>query len=56
MTEYVVHFQKGFKVGARAFRAVYVEAASEAEAVKLAKKEFPTARADGYRFTYVKEA
>jgi hypothetical protein len=40
MTEYTVHFQKGFQVGARRIRMVPAIANSVAEAIKLARADF----------------
>jgi hypothetical protein len=53
MIEFTVHFQKGHRVGARAIRMEHVQAADAREAVKIAKAQFPEARAEGFRLTRV---
>jgi hypothetical protein len=53
MTEFTVHFQKGFRVGARSLRMVTVEAADAKAAMKAAKAQFHGEQARGYRLTRV---
>ncbi len=54
MTEYTVHFQRGFRVGARSLRMERVEAKDDREAVKIAKKTaFPDHKQQGYGVTRV---
>jgi hypothetical protein len=53
MTEYTVHFQKGYRVGARSLRMERAEAETPSKAITAAKKLFPTHRQDGYRVTRV---
>lgn len=54
MTEYFVAFQKGTRVGARSTRRLGpIEANDSREAVALAKREFPDAKAQGYRLNRV---
>lgn len=49
MTEYTVHFQRGFKVGARSLRIERCEADSPEAAIRYAKKHlFPTHREERY--------
>lgn len=40
MTEFTVHFQKGFRVGARSLRMVHVEAESIKQAIAAAKAQW----------------
>lgn len=47
-TTYVVKFQRGHRVGARSLRMEYVDAGSHNDAVRKAKKLFPTWKDEGY--------
>jgi hypothetical protein len=49
--EYTVHFQKGFRVGARSLRMVHVQAGNPKEAVKKAKIEWQPE--PGYKLTRI---
>lgn len=51
MTEYIVKFTKGTRVGARCHRNIYIWAETEAEAEKEARKTFPGYKAAGYRLS-----
>lgn len=53
MTEYTVHFQKGRRIGTRSLRMIHVDAVNADNAMALAAKEFPDARAQGYRISRV---
>jgi hypothetical protein len=57
MNTYTVHFQKGWRVGARSLSMIRVEAQDEREACRKAKTELlrrdPTALRTGYRLTRV---
>jgi hypothetical protein len=54
MTEYTVHFQKGWRVGARSLLMERCEAATPEAAIRYAKKTlFPTHKTEGYRVTRV---
>ncbi|MGH6792164.1 MAG: hypothetical protein ACRECF_05435 [Methyloceanibacter sp.] len=49
MTEYTVHFQRGFRVGTRSLRMERVEAETPEQAIKVAKKTaFPDHREQRY--------
>ena len=51
MDEYAVTFQSGARVGARAFRTIYVEAESMDEAIDSAEAEILKSPG-GTKFTY----
>lgn len=50
MTEFTVHFQKGWRIGARSLRMVPVLASTAIEAVRIARIQFAE---PGYKITRV---
>lgn len=50
MIEYTVHFQKGFRAGARSLHMVNVTAKTALDAIKAAKREF---QSPGYKVVRV---
>jgi hypothetical protein len=53
MFEFTVHFQRGWKVGARSLHMEHVHAHSAREAVKLARQNFTGNAAKGFKLTRV---